>query len=71
MDAQPNLNQVWIALIQMLGTAFAVYIGYRQMRKGQDPKIDRIETLVNGDRAAKEARIKELEAKLRKYEDPE
>lgn len=71
-DAGPNLNSVWIALIQMLGTGFAVYLAYRQTRKGQDPKLDKIaevaaktETLVNGDRAAKEERIRWLESKLR------
>jgi threonine/homoserine/homoserine lactone efflux protein len=89
-EAMPNNNAVWIALIQMIGTAFAVWLAYRQNRKtteakavevkeelhtasaAQAAKLDevhqtaaRTEVLVNGDRAAKEQRIKELEGKMR------
>ena len=42
------------------------YLNRRQTAK-IEPKIDNIETLVNGDRAAKEARIRHLESILRAH----
>jgi predicted histidine transporter YuiF (NhaC family) len=85
---EPNSNAVWIALIQMVGTAFAVWLAYRQTRKStkedakevkaelavvqqkaevREEKLDAVHSLVNGDRAAKEARIQALESKLRDH----
>ena len=45
--------------------AFVTVVTYRKMTAEQNPKLDQIEKHVNGDRAAKEERIKLLESKLR------
>lgn len=65
----PNGWAALIALFQVMGTAFAVWVAYRKTRDGQDPKLDQIQHLVNGDRAAKEEKIRVLEARLRERED--
>ncbi len=47
----PNVFDVFIALIQMLGTVFAVYIGYlgtRNKLTGTDSKLDKVHETVNG-----------------------
>lgn len=69
-DAGPNLYAALIALIQMLGTAFAVYIGYLGTRNTLnrtdnklDTKLDKVHETVNGnlsraqERAEKYAKI--------------
>lgn len=68
IEAQPVAPNLWSFLqtaTQVLGTAFAVYIGYRQMRRGQDPKLDRIEVLVNGNLTKAKEDVAKLEAQLR------
>lgn len=48
--------------------AFVTVVTYRKMTAEQNPKLDQIEKHVNGDRAAKEARIRYLEERERLLE---
>ena len=71
-DAGPNLFDVLIALIQMLGTAFAVYIGYLGTRNTLsrtdtklDSKLDKVHETVNGNLSRAQERAEKYAKMLR------
>ena len=64
----PNLFDVLIALIQMMGTAFAVYIGYlgtRKMQTNTDTKVDKVHETVNGNLSRAQERAEKYAKMLR------
>lgn len=67
-DAGPNAFDVLIALIQMLGTAFAVYVGYlgtRNRLSGTDTKLDKVHETVNGNLSRAQERAEKYAKLLR------
>ena len=69
-DSAPNVWSFLTALAQMLGTAFAVYIGYRATIRNQNPKLDQIHTLVNGNLDKARQEIRQLRTKLEELGHP-
>lgn len=64
----PNLFDVLIALIQMIGTAFAVYIGYlgtRRFQANTDSKVDKVHETVNGNLSRAQERAEKYAKMLR------
>lgn len=79
MESTPNIYDVFIALIQMLGTAFAVWVAYRQtvLNNRRDAsalavkveettsKLEAVHTAVNGNLDAEKKKVEKYAAKLR------
>jgi hypothetical protein len=65
--ASPNLYDVLIALIQMIGTAFAVWVAYKQTTRtvASRDQVAEVHKTVNGNLDVEKKKVEKYSRKLR------